>query len=262
MNEMKNARAKTVNAWRTLPRLRRFVLPHWPAVGFAIVLMMVEAAMDLLKPFPLKWTLDVVLKQRDLAGDTLYLLLGLSMSLVAIAAVDGLSHYLSTFYLNRAGRTVVFDLRAALFDHIQRVSLQFHHRRSAGDLMTRVTSDVKGLKDAMTESVAEILKSVIFLIGMGAVLLWLDWRLTLVFVAAVPIVLIALSLYGSRAEDRSRAERKREGALASVVHETLATVRMTRVFSQEERARKRFHAESAASLESGLAATMTGERFS
>src|SRR3989475_9518748 len=97
---------------------------------------------------------------------------------------------------------------------------------------------------------------------MGAVLLWLDWRLTLVFVAAVPILLGAVSVYGPRAEERSRAERKREGALASVVHETLATVRMTRVFNQEEEARKRFQAESAASLESGLAATMTGERFS
>src|SRR5207244_7887076 len=158
--------------------------------------------------------------QRDLAGETLYLLLGLSISLVVIAVFDGLSHYLSTFYLNRAGRTVVFDLRTAVFDHIQRVSLQFHNRRSAGDLMTRVTSDVKGLKDAMTESVAEILHSVIFVIGMGAVLLWLDWRLTLVFVAAVPILLVAMSVYGSRAADRSRAERKREGALASVVHET------------------------------------------
>src|SRR5262249_55305945 len=164
MNEMKNARAKTVNAWRTLPRLRRFVLPHWPAVGFAIVLMMVEAAMDLLKPFPLKWTLDVVFKQRDLAGDTLYLLLGLAMALVAVAAVDVLAHSLSTLSPNGAGRPVVLALRAALFAHTQRVSLQFPHRRSAGDLMTRVTSDVKGLKDAMTESVAEILKSVIFLI--------------------------------------------------------------------------------------------------
>src|SRR5437773_12113566 len=195
MNGMKDARATTVNAWRTLARLRRFVLPHWPAVACAVVLMMVEAAMDLLKPFPLKWTLDVILKQQDLAGETLYLLLGLSISLVVIAVVDGLSHYLSTFYLNRAGRTVVFDLRTALFDHIQRVSLQFHTRRSAGDLTTRVTSDVKALGDAMTESVAEIIKSALFLIGMGGVLLWLDWQLTLVLIAAVPILLVALSVY-------------------------------------------------------------------
>src|SRR5262249_45512444 len=60
----------------------------------------------------------------------------------------------------------------------------------------------------------------------------------------------------------SRAERKREGALASVMHEALGTVRMTRVFNREDQARKRFYEESAASLESGLAAAMTGERFS
>src|SRR2546428_97251 len=262
MNGMKDGRANTVNAWRTLAQLRRFVLPHWPAVACAVVLMMVEAAMDLLKPFPLKWTLDVILKQRDLTGETLYLLLGLSISLVVIAVVDGLSHYLSTFYLNRAGRTVVFELRTALFDHIQRVSLQFHNRRSAGDLMTRVTGDVKALGDAMTESIAEIIKSALFLIGMGGVLLWLDWQLTLVLIAATPILVFAVSVYSSQIRERSRAERRREGVVASVLHEALGTIRMTRVFNQEEEARKRFQAESAASLESGLAATMTGERFS
>src|SRR5256712_6336516 len=129
MNGMKDARANTVNAWRTLARLRRFVLPHWPAVACAVVLMMVGAAMGLLKPFPLKWTLDVILKQRDLTGETLYLLLGFSISLVVIAVVDGLSHYLSTFYLNRAARTVVFDFRTALFDHIQRLSLKVPTQR-------------------------------------------------------------------------------------------------------------------------------------
>src|SRR5262249_26057593 len=72
---------------------------------------------------------------------------------------------------------------------------------------------------------------------------------------------LALSAYAARIQERSRAERTREGALASVVHETLGTIYMTRVFNQEESARKKFHAESAASLESGLAATMTGERF-
>ena len=181
---------------------------------------------------------------------------------VAIAVFEGLLGYLAAYYLNRAGRTVVFDLRTALFDHIQRLSLQYHDRRSAGDLMTRVTSDVKAMRDAMTESIAEILESSMFLIGMGAVLLWLDWQLAMVLIAAAPVLFVALSVYSSRIQERSRAERKREGALASVVHETLGTIRMSRVFNQEEEARRRFHAESAASLESGLAATMTGERFS
>ncbi|OLE13915.1 MAG: hypothetical protein AUI36_39530, partial [Cyanobacteria bacterium 13_1_40CM_2_61_4] len=234
-------RENTLSVWRAVARLRAFVLPHWSSIGLALLLMLGEAA---------------------IAGKTLYLLVGVSGLVVAIVVLEGLLGYLAAYYLNRVGRTVVFDLRTALFDHIQRVSLQFHDRRSAGDLMTRVTSDVKTMRDALTESSAEILRSVLFLIGMGGVLLWLDWELSLVLFAAAPVLFVALSVYSSRIQERSRAERKREGALASVVHETLGTIRMTRIFNQEEEARKKFHAESVASLESGLAATMTGERFS
>ena len=257
-----SVRGYKASAWQNVAHLRTFLLPHWRSVALALFLLLGEAAMDLLKPWPVKLTLDVILRQPNLGGRTLYLLLGVCVLAVAIALFEGLSAYLAAFYLNRAGRTIVFELRTALFDHIQRVSLQYHNRRSAGDLMTRVTSDVKSLRDAITESVAEILRSVLFLVGMGAVLAWLDWPLTLVLLAATPILVFALSAYTSRIQERSRAERKREGALASVVHETLGTVRMTRVFNQEEQARNRFREESAASLESGLAATMTGERFS
>jgi ABC-type multidrug transport system fused ATPase/permease subunit len=228
----------------------------------ALLLLLGEASMDLLKPWPLKLTFDVILKQQSLAGTTLYLLIGVSALAIAIAVLEGLFGYSAAYYLNRAGRTVVFDLRTALFNHIQRLSLQFHNRRSTGDLITRVTSDVKVLRDAMTESVAEILKSALFLVGMGAVLFWLDWRLSLVVVAAAPVLFVALSIASRHIQERARAERKREGALASVVHETLGTLRMSRVFTQEDEATRKFHLESAASLESGLAAAMAGERFS
>ena len=252
----------TLGVFQAVARLRRFVLPHWRAIVLALVLMLGQAAMELLKPWPLKLTFDAILKRGDLAATTLYLLVGVCTLVVAIAVLEGLLGYLAAYCLNRAGRTVVVDLRAVLFDHIQRVSLQFHNHRSAGDLMTRVTSDVKALRDAMTESVAEILQNTLFLIGMGGVLLWLDWQLASVLIGMAPLLIFGWSVYISGIQERSRAERKREGALASVVHETLGTIRMSRVFNQEDEVRRRFHAESVASLETGLAATMTGERFS
>lgn len=257
----KPLRGDGTGAWRSVARLRSFVLPHWPAIAFALLLLMGETAMDLLKPWPLKLTFDLVLKRQSVDRVAVYLLVGVSALVIAIAVLEGLLGYLAAYSLNRAGRTVVFDLRTALFNHIQRLSLQFHNYRSTGDLMTRVTSDVKVLRDALTESIAEILKSLLFLIGMAVVLFTLDWRLNAVLILATPILLVALSSYSALVKEQSRAERKREGALASVVHETLGTVRMTRVFSQEDAARRKFLSESVASLESGLAATMTGERF-
>src|SRR3989442_301560 len=97
-------------------RLREFILPHRRAVAIALLMMAVEAGMDVLKPFPLKWALDAVLKHSRLPDRSLQLLVGVPLALVAIAFVEGLSKYVSTYNLNSAGRTIVFNLRTALFD--------------------------------------------------------------------------------------------------------------------------------------------------
>jgi ATP-binding cassette subfamily B protein len=232
------------------------------SIGCGLLLMLGEAAMDLLKPWPLKLVFDSILRQGTLEGSALYILLGVSLAVVGIAALEGLFKYVGAFCLNRAGRTIVFDIRSALFDHIQRLSLQFHDRRSTGDLLTRVTSDVTALRQALTESLAEVVHSCLVLVGMAIVLLWLDWPLALVAIGASPLLLLALVRYTTQIRAHSRAERRREGTLASVLHEALGTVRQTRVFSREEEASRRFRQESEASLQSGLAATLSAERFS
>src|SRR3989441_5072847 len=247
---------------RALARLRPFILPHWLSLALALLFMLGDAGMDLLKPWPLKLTFDVVLRQKTLEGNTLYLLIGVAALVVLTHLFEGLFNYLAAFFLNRAGRTIIFDIRAAFFDHIQRVSLQFHNRKSTGDLITRFVSDIKAFRNALTDSLPEVLTSTFFLIGMGAVLLWLDWRLTLAIIGSAPILLYAFLKYGVEIKERARAERKREGALASVVHEALGTTRLTRVFNREAEVRQRFQAESIASLQSGLEAILAGERFS
>jgi len=231
------------------------------SVGGAVLLLVAKAGVDLLKPWPLALVFDHILKQGTLDGSASYLLIAVSSLVVAIALFGGLLDYLAALFVNRAGRTMVFELRAALFDHIQRVSLHFHSRRATGDLLTRVTSDVRNLKDIMTDDFAEVVYSSIFLIGMGTALILLDWQLGLVALGASPVLLLALLHFTSQIQEHSRAEKKREGALATVMHETLQITRLTRVFNQEGAARQRFQVESEGSLESGLAATLTSERF-
>ena len=102
MTTRKAEDTRTVSAWRSLVRLRAFLVPHWRAVGLALVLMMAEAAIDLLKPWPLKLTLDVILKRDALAGSTLSLLVAISLLIVALAVFEGLFAYLAALHLNRA----------------------------------------------------------------------------------------------------------------------------------------------------------------
>ena len=256
----KTKTARDVPAWKTLWLLRRFMLPHHWAIVFGFLLIAAIAAMDLLKPWPLKFVLDKILG-RPLEGSTLRLLVGVAAAIVAIAVLEGLCSYLLVLFLNRAGRTIVFELRTALFDHVQRLSLQFHSRRSTGDVLTRVTSDSKAVRDVLTESLSELMTSALFIVGMGVVLVWLDWQLALVGLGGFPLLLVALRHFSGRIREYSRAERHREGMLASIAHEALATVRLSRAFAREDQAKKRFEAESAASLESGFAAALAEERF-
>jgi ABC-type multidrug transport system fused ATPase/permease subunit len=251
-----------ISTWYCIRRLSPFVLPYWTRIAAALVLMLAEAGMNLLKPWPLKLTLDSIIRQPDLGGTTFYVLLGICALVIGLSVFEGLLGYLTALCLNRAGRLAVFNLRTAVFDHVQRLSLQFHYRKSTGDLMARVTNDVKAIKDAMTDSVIDIIKSILFLVGMSTVLVCLDWPLAMVLMCAAPVMFLVLRSYLRTLKKRARKARKREGRLASALHESLGTVRLIRAYNQEEEARKRFHAKSAASLESDLAASMAGERFS
>lgn len=254
--------AEGVPTLQVLRRLGRFARPQRLFIVAAFVMLVGTVAMDLLKPWPLKFALDAVLDENASPGTTRNLLLGVAGMVIATAFLDGLFTYAQAYFINRAGRRIVFDIRSALFDHIQRVSLQFHSRKRTGDLLTRVTSDVKAINEALTESLLQVASSLILLVGMAAVLFWLDWQLALIAVGSSPILLFVLTRYTRKIRRFSRAEREREGALASVLHETLGAIRLTKVFNREEETRRRFQAESAASVESGMAANLADERFS
>ena len=166
MLKLKKARGEGAAAWRTLWQLRRFMILNWRAVVLGVFLLAGMAALDLLKPWPLKFIIDDIVGQ-ELEGTTLYLLIGVVTAVVLIAAFSGLMSFLVVFFVNRAGRTIVFEVRAALFDHVQRLSLQYHSRKSTGDLLTRLTGDVKAVRDVLTESIAALVNSVLFFFGDG-----------------------------------------------------------------------------------------------
>ena len=245
-----------------IQRLSKFALPHWKPIAITFVFVLFQAGLALVGPWPMKLIIDdILLSEEALEGATLYLLIGITLFIVVAAMLNGLVSYQKAKYINLAGRTIVFDIRVALFEHIQRLSLQYHSRRQTGDVMTRVTSDVKALKEVFTVSIIQVAYAVLFLIGMSVVLLWLDWQLALLTMVATPVMYVLVIRYSQKIRVFSRRERKTEGAAASVLHETLGAIRLTRLFGREEEARDRFSEESYASLETGYEATMAGARF-
>jgi ABC-type multidrug transport system fused ATPase/permease subunit len=257
-----------LTTWQALRRISRYFRPYTGPILIAFLFVMGNALLALARPWPLKFTFDAVLDvgdgavQTDLSGTTLWILIGIAASVVAMSFFDGMFTYLHALFINRAGRAVAFDMQSGLFAHVQRLSLQFHSRKQTGDLIARVTNDVKTIRETLVDSVLEVLHSAIFLTGMLAVLFWLDWRLALASLAPAPVLLILIVRFNRDIKKFSRAERKQEGALASIVHETLGTIRLTRIFNREEEANARFRKESAESLQSGFVAKLIEERSS
>src|SRR5262245_12312519 len=183
--------------------LRRQVLaslrPYRAQFAFAVSQVILITAAELLKPWPLKVIIDQVLSNTPLAWsfasgwsrETLLLMACLGM--VAIYLCLGGLNVINNYTTIRIGQGMVNDLRGALYNHLQRLSLAFHHRRQVGDLLYRVTADTYAIQTLTMNGVFPILTSLVLLVGMTLVMLRLDWMLTLLALGVCPLLFVTIS---------------------------------------------------------------------
>ena len=228
-----------------------------------VACMLGTTAMTLAAPWPLKVAFDHVLLAQPLPASMAALegllrrsdvaaLAVLSAALVAIALATAAFSFYQQFLTSRIGLRIVHALRGALFDHLQRLSLTFHRRAGAGELISKITSDTNMLRDVYSESVLNFATHGLSVLGMGAVLLWIDWKLALVVMGSFPVLFAALFLVLRRIKRAARQQRSNEGALASQVGEMLAAVPLIKAFGRERFERARFEAQNTRSIEQSL----------
>src|SRR5271167_4261958 len=113
------------------------------------------------------------------------------------------------------------DLRQTLYHHIQRLSLAEHDASRTGDLITRVTSDIEAVQDFINSALLGMLVNVLTLTGMVGVMVYLNWRFTLIALSVAPVLFVVVYSYTRRIKNASRAVRKEESKLLSIVEEVL-----------------------------------------
>jgi len=247
-------------------RLSGYALKHWPVIALSLVLLAARTGLDLLSPWPMAFVLDGVLtadvlESHTLGAEEMRVLIGVCIAVVGMAVAGGMIALVEAYFVSRASRQIVFDLRAALFDHVQRLSLQFHSQKRTGDLIQRVTSDVRSLKDLFTDSGVNLIHSALYLIGMTVALLLMDWQLGLASMIAAPFLIFLMLLNTREVRRYSRFERGSEGQLSTVLSETLGAIRLIRVFNQEDEARSRFSQQNTATSESAFQANLVTAKY-
>jgi ATP-binding cassette, subfamily B, bacterial len=250
---------------RVLRRLLPYLRPRWAGMALAAVGTVGVTVVDLAKPWPLKLVFDTLLGAQPapfgVTLDRMALLAVVAASIVLIALLDGLCSYWRVYSLKRAGQEVAFDLRAALFAHIQGLSLGVHQRQRTGDTITRVTEDIGMLEQFLTDSLLTIVASALLIVGMFAVMLWIDPVLGLTALVLAPLFVLLIHRFTRRIKPLSRSQRREDGALASIAHETISAIHVVKAFTAEDRQAERFRSYGRRSLEAKQRVAQLEARF-
>src|SRR5262249_30428706 len=149
-------------------------------------------------------------------------------------------------------QAIVYRIRARLYRHLHRLPIAFHQRRRTGDTLVRLSSDIVMLRDTLVDSIVNIGTGALMVVLMLAVMFAVDPVLTALSVGSMPLVAILSALYGRSIRASSRKQRRREGQVASLMHEALSAVAVVQLYGAEEREQERFHAVNQRSLKQGI----------
>jgi ATP-binding cassette, subfamily B, bacterial len=245
--------------------LKTYVARHWGALAGAAASTIALTAAELAAPWPLKLALDQLISGRaqfELTSQDYRLLLALGALVLAIALVDALATFYSSFWLNRAGERIVHELRIATYAHLQRLSLAYHASRPKGDLVARVTGDVNAVGDLFAQTLGTLASAGLILIGMFTVTFMIDPFLAFVAFLVTPLLFAVTLHYQRRIKLMARLQRAREGEIASMATEALSAMHVVKAFGTESFEHDRVQRRSAERLVAGVEVSRVEARFS
>jgi len=254
--------------------LARILRPHWKTLLIALVAVIGETAADILEPWPITIVVDNVLQGKRLGGvlggavrsifgqNTSALLTFALTAVLVIAIVGGISSYVEKYLTTTVSQWVAHDLRMLLYQRIQRLSLAEHGKSRSGDLVMRVTKDIDAVQDFIDTALLGIIVAVLTLVGMIAVMLWMNWRFTLAGLSVAPVLFLVVYFYSRRIKDASRTVKKRESELLSGVAEVFTSIQVVQAFAREDYEDRRFDRESRDNVHAGLQARSVKAKLS
>jgi subfamily B ATP-binding cassette protein MsbA len=246
--------------------VRELLRPYTGSLVIILVAMLVQTAMSLAAPWPLKIILDNVvgthkapewlhaLRFVDLGGDKLEFAAVAGLLVVAIAALAAAASYVENYYTESVSQWVAHDLRMRVHDHLQRLSLGFYDTHQVGAILSTITSDVKTIQGFASSGTLGILVDLMTIVGMLGIMFWLDWDFALIAIAATPFLLLFVARFNRAVKKATHEVRKHQAEIVSVVQEGLESVRVVKAYGREDREQENLSAVSHATVDAALKA--------
>ena len=215
--------------WVLFKRVLVYLKPYAQWVALAIFLLLGVSLFNLAGPYLTKVVIDDYIKVSDFEG--LDVVAGLYLAVLIASFVF---QFCQSYLMQYIGQKVMFDLRSKVFAHLHRMSFSYFDKNPIGKMITRVVNDVEVLNEMLTSGLILIFSDLFTLAGIFAVMLYLDWRLTLVVCTVFPLLALGTRIYRVRARDALRKNRAHVTELNSYLEENLSGIDTVQCFNREK----------------------------
>ena len=225
----------SIAQWRTYRRIGVFVRPYAWRLAAVLVISLAATSLSLVQPYISKLLIDRALLRRDMQA------LSFIAALMFAAVVVGFGlNMLSSYRYVRISAAMLFDMRLALFRHLQSLSPRFYARFRLGDLMSRLNNDIGEVQRVCADTLLSVVSNIVFLAGSVAMMLWLNWRLFLVSIILIPGCLFTFIRFQRRLTLLTKSLRERSADLGSLFVDSILGMRVIKALTAEEYERGRF----------------------
>jgi ATP-binding cassette subfamily B protein len=232
-------------------RALAFVAPYWPGFALVTLLGLLSTAVALAQPYISRLLIDDALLRHNLRA-----LGNIAALMVAVTIVGFVVNIASSYRYVRLSAQCLFDMRLAVFRHLQQLSPRFLAKSKLGDIVSRINNDIGEVQRICSDTLLSVLSNVLFLVGSLIVMASLNWRLFLASIALLPVSVIALRHYQRRLTVETRILRERSSDLGSFLIESLLAMRLIVATGSEHREAEEFRRRNSRFLDSLLAMQM------
>jgi ABC-type multidrug transport system fused ATPase/permease subunit len=235
-----------------LLRLLSFAWPYWRTIIVAWLCVAGASAFVFLMPLLIGWAVDTGLAVEDgvPAGDKRTLVL-IGVAIVGAAVARGLFAYGQTFFAEWISQRVAYDIRNSIYNHLQRLSFAYHDRAQTGQIMSRATQDVEGVRMFISMGVLRLLYVFVLLVVSVSWMAVINWKLALIACVFLPIVAVRSIQVTTRLRPIWLQVQDLQGRLGTVLQENLSGIRVVKAFAREQYESVKFSKEAKELFERG-----------
>jgi subfamily B ATP-binding cassette protein MsbA len=236
----------------------------WIVVIF--VAMLIETAMTIAAPWPLKIVIDNVVGSHkppewihwfrflSLEHDKLELAAAAAAAMLAIAVIGAVATYVDNYYTESVAQWVAYDLRLRVYDHLQRLSLGYYDSHQTGVITSTLIDDVKTVQAFASSGTLDILVDLLTIAGMVGIMLWLEWDFALIAIGVAPLLLFFVARVNKAVKKATHEVRRRQADIMAVVQQGLESIRVVKAYGRQDMEEARLAAASRVTVEAALAA--------